>query len=158
MKNAVKIWVIGDDELRVWASNGMFVGQTAVFATSSNLSALVGVLRGFPANGSDIRACELGTFDEAVAGGGAGFRFSCADSIGHVVVEVRLRTDPQLGVGASDLATIHIPIEAAAVDMFVEQLKRMLRAVLRREQERGGLEFDGRAGELVQSAILEAAG
>jgi hypothetical protein len=126
MKNAVEISVVCPDHLRVWASNGVFVGQTEVFANSSTLSTVVSALRGFPANASDRRACELGTFDEAFGGGGAAFRFSCMDSIGHALVEVRLRTDPQLGVGASDLATIHIPIEAAAMDAFVGQLERML--------------------------------
>ena len=139
MKNAVKISVICPDHLRVWASNGMFVGETEVFANPSKLSRFVSALRGFPVNGSDRRDCELGTFVEALGGGGAAFRFSCMDSIGHALVEVRLRTDPRLGFGASDLATIHISIEAALVDAFVGQLERMLL-------------------EPSQSAVLEAAG
>jgi len=97
------------------------------------------VLRGFPADPSDMRKYELGTFDAAYGGGGARFRFSCTDSSGHALAEVRLRTDHRLGVVASDVATIHIPIEAAGMDSFVEQLERIL-------------------PETGQSALLEAAG
>lgn len=143
VKYGVQISVIYTDEhlleLRVWASNGLFVGQTEVYADSAELSAVASVLRGFPANRSDTRECEFGTFDAQYGGGGAGFRFCCTDSVGHALVEVRLRTDPRLGVGASDTANIHIPVESAAVDSFVGQLERML-------------------PEPGQSALLEAAG
>jgi len=130
VKYGVQISVIYTDEhlleLRVWASNGLFAGQTEVYADSAELTKVASVLRGFPANPSDTREYELGTFDAAYGGGGARFRFCCTDSSGHALAEVRLRTDARLGVGASDVATIHIPIEGAAIDSFVEQLERIL--------------------------------
>ncbi len=128
-KTGVQISIIYTDEhlveLRANASNGVFSGQADVYADLGELAEFAGVLRGFPANGSDTREYEFGSFDDAYAGGGAGFRFYCVDAAGHAVAEVRLRTDPRRGVGASDETLLHIRIEAAAVDTFVGELERM---------------------------------
>jgi hypothetical protein len=90
---------------------------------------LAAVLRGFPKSQDDVRKFELGSFDAAYAGGGAGFRFYCLDSVGHAAIEVRLRTDPNVEGGVSDVAVFHISVEAAAVDSFVTELERMAAAV-----------------------------
>jgi hypothetical protein len=132
-ETGVRISVIYTDEhlieLRVNASNGVFAGQADVYADSEAPSELAAVLRGFPKSQDDVREFELGSFDAAYAGGGAGCRFYCLDSVGHAATEVRLRTDPNVESGVSDLAVFHISVEAAAVDSFVTELERMAAAV-----------------------------
>jgi len=142
MKIGVQISVIYTDEhlieLQVVASNGVFVGQSDVYADAKALVEFAGVLRGFPESRGDTREFELGSFDTEYAGGGAGFRFFFLDSVGHASAEVRLRSDPKVNGGVSDTVLLHIPVEAAAIDSFVVQLNRM-------------------AAEVGQSAFLGAA-
>ena len=142
VKAGVRISVIYTDEhlieLRVKASNGVFAGQADVYADSDVLVELAEALRGFPDGRSDSREFEIGSFDAAHAGGGAGFRFYCLDSVGHAAAEVRLRSDREVGGGVSDTVVLHMPVEAASVDSFVVQLA-------------------GAAAEVGQSALLEGA-
>ena len=125
----VRISIIYADEhlieLRVTASNGVFAGQAEVYADSESPAEFAGALRGFPENEGDTREFELGSFDAAFAGGGAGFRFFCLDSVGHASAEVKLRSDPEVKGGVSDTVLLHVPVEAAAIDSFVVQLERM---------------------------------
>jgi hypothetical protein len=143
MKIGVHLSIIYTDEhlieLRVVASNGLFAGQADVYADSEAPAEFAGVLRGFPSSHGDTREFELGSFDTEFAGGGAGFRFFCLDSVGHASAEVRLRGDPKVKGGMSDTVLLHIPVEAAAIDSFVAQLTRM-------------------AAVVGQVALLEAAG
>lgn len=126
MKAGLQISVVYTDEdlveLRVTASNGVFAGQVDVYADFDALTELAEVLRDFPGGRSDERAFEVGSLDSAYAGGGAGFRFYCLDSVGHAAAEVRLRSDPEAGGGVSDTVVLHVPVEAAAIDAFVVQL------------------------------------
>jgi len=132
-ETGVRISVIYTDEhlieLRVAASNGTFAGQADVYEDTEAPAEFARALRGFPASQSDTREFELGDLDPANAGGGAGFRFRCVDSVGHSVAEVRLRSDSLWGGGLSDTAVLNIRVEAAAVDAFVEQLAAMPSAV-----------------------------
>ena len=141
-KIGVSISIVYTDEhlleLRVQAGNEAFAGQANVYADSEIARQFANLLRGFPVSSSDTREIELGTFDDAYAGGGASFRFYCVDSVGHAMVEVRLRTDPRLGVGVSDVATIHFPVQASLIDSFVGELEQM-------------------APEVGQTAVLEGA-
>jgi len=129
------IW-FDDDliELRVRASNGTFSGEADAYVSHSVSTDLARVLRGFPADINDGREFELGTFDPQCAGGGARFRFRCLDRKGHASVEVNLRADVHR-LGAQS-AIFLVPIEAAGVDAFADELTRMpleigARAVLR---------------------------
>jgi len=125
-KAGIQISIIYTDEhlieLRIMASNGVFAGQVDVYADSDALTELAEVLRDFPASRDDSREFEVGSFDAAYAGGGAGFRFYSLDSVGHAAAEVRLRSDPEVGGGVSDTVVLHVAVEAAAVDSFVVQL------------------------------------
>jgi hypothetical protein len=116
----VRISVVYNDvhfiELRINASNGSFAGEADVYAASDAPAAFAMVLRGFPKSQEDVREFALGTFDPAYAGGGAAFRFYCLDAVGLAVDQVRLRTDLNVEGRASDAATFHISVEAAAVD------------------------------------------
>ena len=49
-------------------------------------------------------------------------RFHCLDAAGHAVVDVKLRSDGCKAVGELESVALRIPIEAAAVDAFVEHI------------------------------------
>ena len=133
IETGIQISVIYTDEhlieLRVTASNGVFAGQADVYANIDAPAEFAGVLRGFPVSQSDAREFEIGDLGTANAGGGAGFRFHCVDSVCHAVAEVRLQSDSLRGGGVSDYAVLHVPVEAASVDAFVEQLEGMAAVV-----------------------------
>jgi hypothetical protein len=112
-------------ELRVWASNGTFTGQVDIYANSAVPAETADKLRGFPSSKDDTREIELGTFRTDAAGGGAALRFCCNDSAGHVTVVVWLQGDVSRSGAGVENATFSVPIEAAAVDRFVQQLERM---------------------------------
>ena len=50
--------------------------------------------------------------------------FFCRDSAGHVAVDVRLRRDGNAW-GDVESVALRIPVEAAAIDSFVEQLRKV---------------------------------
>ncbi len=130
METGVRISVIYTDEyvteLRVMASNGVFAGQVDdVYAELESLREFAGVLRGVPANFDDTRSFELGSFDAAHVGGGARFRFYCLDSVGHATAEVSLRSDSRAKLSVRGAVVLHIPVEAATVDLFTVQLERI---------------------------------
>ncbi len=133
MGTGIHIAIIYTDEhlieLRVKASNGVFAGQAEMYADLGVLAEFAAVLRGFPTSQSDSREFEIGSFDAANAGGGAGFRFFCVDSVSHVSAEVKLRGDPNVKGGVSDSVLLYIPVEAAALDSFVAELELMAAVV-----------------------------
>ena len=133
IESGVQISVIYSDEhlieLRVSASNGLFAGQADVYANSEAPAQFAVALRGFPKGASDIREFELGSREVGYAGGGAGFRFYCLDSVGHAAAEVRLRSDTNAKGGMNDVAVFHIAVAPAALDTFVIQLEQMGAAV-----------------------------
>ncbi len=86
------------------------------------LSKLAKALRGFPSRPDDFRDFELGTFNPKQADGGAQMHFYCADAAGHAVVELKLRGNGCKGVGEIESVALRIPIQAAAVDNFIQQL------------------------------------
>jgi hypothetical protein len=110
-------------EVRVWASNGRFSGETHAYISPSTGSEFAAAIRGFPTSSADVRAFELGTFDDKFAGGGARFDFACLDEAGHPFVFVRLRGDPRDHARAN--AEFSIEFEAAALDGFVSALARL---------------------------------
>ena len=129
MKTGLQISVLYTDshllKLRVYASNGVFAGQSDVYADCDALAELGRTLKGFPSSRDDTREFEVGAFDANYAGGGAGFRFFCVDSTGHALAQVRLRTDSRREADVNDMVTLHVPVVAAAIDSFVERLVLM---------------------------------
>ena len=49
-------------------------------------------------------------------------KFSCPDSTGHAVVEIRLRGDACEALGEPESVALRMPIEPAGIDSFVQQL------------------------------------
>lgn len=129
MGNGIKLSVVWfdevEDQLQVLfrCSNGYFAGQAEIYVSSERLSDFGNVIRGFPSSPADSREFEVGTFNPEYADGGARMRFFCEDSAGHAVVEVKLRGGASQGMGEVESVALRIPIQAAAVDDFINQLQ-----------------------------------
>lgn len=107
----------------VTCSNGAFSGRTRVYLGHSRLAEMAGVLNAFPTHVSDVRDFELATSDPQTPAGGVLLHFYCLDSSGHIAVNVQLRGDTCAGMGQLESVALKIPLEAAAIDKFVEQLR-----------------------------------
>jgi hypothetical protein len=129
MENGINLKVIWFDEVEdllevlFSCSNGYFSGQANIYVTHVALSRLASTLNGFPSCSDDSRDFELGTFDPEYADGGVRMHFHRLDSAGHAAVDVKLRGDACKALGEIESVALRIPIEAAAVDIFVRQLR-----------------------------------
>src|SRR5262245_47677977 len=112
-------------ELRVWASNGRFAGQADLYTPLDAPADLAAVLRAFPSSTTDRRDFELGTREDRSR---VQLRFSCSDSLGHVVAEVDLCSSPLGGTGPES-ARFRVQVEPAGIDAFVRELREMARTV-----------------------------
>ena len=126
VENGINIEVIWADqdviEVALWCSNGYFSGLAELYLGYDDLPDLVSTFRGFPSSKSDTRQVELGTFDPTYANGGVRLNFYCRDSGGHASVDVKLRGDGCKGFGEMESVAFRMPIEAAGMDAFVEQV------------------------------------
>jgi hypothetical protein len=116
--------------LRVLAWNGDFGGVVKIYEGVGNLHVVAAHLREFPNNPGDRREIVFGNFDRKCAEGGVSMRFHCVDGAGHAFVEVSVDSNFQRG-GTIQTAVPAMPVEAAAVDVFVRELERL-------ESERSG--------------------
>ena len=128
-KGGINIEIIWFDqdvvECQFSCSNGRFSGVAGIYLSHDGLSEMADGLKGFPAAPTDVRELELGTFNPKHADGGVRLRCSCEDSVGHGVIEVRLRGDRCEGLGQPESVALFLPVEAAAIDSFVMQLRSM---------------------------------
>jgi hypothetical protein len=111
-------------EVRVAGWNGAFGGAADVYVGIRKLEEAAAKLKGFPNHPSDTREVILGAFGSKTAGGGVSIRFYCADASGHAFVESRIESDPLSGKPVQ-CVSFSFPIEAAAVDSFVDELCRL---------------------------------
>lgn len=111
-------------EVRISAWNGAFGGAARVYAGLGDLEDAALVLRGFPQTPADTREVTFGTFDKHLVGGGVALRFYCHDSAGHAFVEARLASAYNVA-GPTQSVLLTLPVEAAAVDSFADQLRRL---------------------------------
>lgn len=109
-------------KVRVSAWNGLFGGASDVYVGVDQLGEAAAQLEGFPKTLSDVREVMLGAFGPEYAGGGVSMRFYCADGSGHSYVDSRIESDYE-SARKSQSAVLSLPIEAAAVDSFVEELR-----------------------------------
>ena len=112
-------------EFQFKCSNNRFSGHVEIYADHNSLSEIAAGLSGFPSSQTDSRDFELGAPDANYAKGGIRLHFHCLDSVGHAVVDVKLRGDACKGLGELESVALRIPIEAAAIDTFVPQIGNM---------------------------------
>ena len=128
MKNGISISVEWwDQDVVVFdfsASNGFFGGQVKVYLGPDALEQIAKDLMGFPRNAKDRREIDLGAFSMTHAGGGIQMSFACLDAACHPAVDVKLRTQDCSAFGELQSVALRIPLEAAAVDNFVNQLRQ----------------------------------
>lgn len=111
-------------KLRVAAWNGLFGGAAGIYAAIGELQAAATQLRGFPISPADERRIALGCLDRKFAGGGINMHFHCVDGAGHSYVEITIDSNCQTG-GTIETVVMTMPIEATAVDEFVEELAQL---------------------------------
>ena len=111
-------------EVSILASNGRFSGEVSAYAGHDTATSFAAALRGFPNDGTDARQFEIGTLDPSFAGGGARFEFGCLTSTGKAFVDVRLHGDRR-GAHRPESASFGIEIQAAAIDVFVQELTQL---------------------------------
>ena len=111
-------------EIRVSAWNGSFGGSADVYVAIGGLKEAAAKLEGFPRSASDSRELVFGGFGKEWAGGAVNMRFYCPDAAGHAFVVAKIESDHDKTHGAQSVV-LFVPIEAAAVDTFVEGLRRL---------------------------------
>lgn len=111
-------------EIRVSAWNGAFGGVADVYVGVGRLREVASVLRGFPSTVTDSREFTLGAFGGEFAGGGVSMRFYCRDGSAHVMVESRIESSSG-AEGKPQSVVLLLPTEAAAIDLFVEELRNL---------------------------------
>ena len=111
-------------ELRTSAWNGAFGGRADVYVGIAQLQVIASSLRGFPSHPADTREVMFGAFGPGSAGGGVSMRFHCADGSGHAYVESTIESGEKTA-SVPETVTLLLPIEASAVDAFVEQLHHL---------------------------------
>jgi hypothetical protein len=108
-------------QLCISAWNGSFGGIADAYQAIGDLEKAASKLKGFPRSPTDTRELEFGSFDRKCAGGGVKMRFHCVDGAGHAYVEASIDSKYQTA-GTVQTAILSMPIEASAVDTFVQQL------------------------------------
>jgi len=111
-------------KLDVAAWNGAFGGSADVYEAIGDLQSAADRLRGFPKGPRDTREVIFGTFDRKCAGGGVKLCFHCIDGAGHAYVEAMIDSNSP-SAGTIQTATLAMPVEAAAVDTFVQELQQL---------------------------------
>jgi hypothetical protein len=111
-------------EVRVAAWNGAFGGTADAYVGIGCLREAAAELEGFPRTPADARVVTFGASGPNWAGGAASLRFYCADQAGHAYVEVRLESGDRVA-NVTQSSLLCIPIEPAALDSFVADLRRL---------------------------------
>jgi hypothetical protein len=123
MAKGLRLTIVYDDpdmlQILVSASNGQFCGETQVYVGIAELEEAAEVIRGFPAEASDVREIVFGQFGSAW--GGVSLRFFCTDRSGHANVDVRIESGPYY-TALTQSAALTIPVEGSALDSFVPEL------------------------------------
>lgn len=128
-KGGIEIEVLWSDqdvvECQFRCSNGRFAGVAEVYLSHDDLPKMAETLKGFPRTTSDSRDLELGTFNPNPADGSVRLHCYCKDSVGHAVMEVRLRGDRCKGLGEPESVALQVPVDAAGIDSFLTQVGAM---------------------------------
>lgn len=109
--------------VRATASNGKFAGTAGLYVPIGGLAEAAEHISGFPRIPSDSCELQFGKFGPTFGGGAINARFFCVGRAGRSFVEIKLESDFQCG--AAENVQLTIPIEASAVDTFVEELRSL---------------------------------
>lgn len=119
------IWSDSDVvKLRISAWDGEFGGSVEPYMAVGELKEIAAKLSGFPHSPADMREVVIGAFDRKIAGGGLRMRFHCVDGAGHTFVEAAMNANCERA-GTVQSAVLSVPVEAAAVDVFVRELREL---------------------------------
>jgi hypothetical protein len=113
-------------KLRISAWNGLFGGSAEVYVAIFTLDEVASILSGFPDCPSDTREATFGSFGPGTAGGAVNMRFYCADKSGHAWVESRIESE-YTKTGSAQSVVMACPIEAASLDLFLGEIRRLER-------------------------------
>ena len=126
MEQGIRFKLIWEDsdmvEIVISAWNGEFGGTTKMYLGHGVLAGAAQTLEGFPGLAKDERRVALGDVnsdDQA----SAVLNFYINDLAGHAVVEMNLSTGSY--PRPLQKVTLRAPLEAAAVDIFVADLKKI---------------------------------
>lgn len=111
-------------QIRVSAWNGAFGGAANVYVGIGLIEKIAERLKGFPNGPSDKREVVLGAFGSEFAGGAVSLLFHCADRAGHAYVDLKIESDSDIA-GRCQSVTFSLPIDAAGMDSFVNDLGRL---------------------------------
>lgn len=112
-------------EMRVSAWNGAFGGVARVYVGLDQLQKAAATLRGFPSSLADVRELYLGAFgSKSAPGRRVAMRFYCIDRSGHPCVDSTIESEPDANSKIQSVRLL-LPVEAAAVDSFIEELSRL---------------------------------
>jgi hypothetical protein len=111
-------------DVRISGWNGAFGGLTSVYVSIGGLAEAAAKLEGFPIHPTDKRELQFGAFGPEWAGGAVSMAFYCKNSAGHALVEARIESEHG-GRPKAQAALFFVPVEASAVDAFVEGLRRL---------------------------------
>ena len=104
--------------LQISARNRRFSGSARVLASYEALPELASRIAGFPCGKQDDRTFEFGNLEGA--DGFCRLHFRCHDHAGHAFVDVFVK-DAEFG----EHAQIRLWTEAAAIDRFIDDLRRL---------------------------------
>src|SRR5882762_6217501 len=128
MDKGLQFEVIWNDndvlEVRIVAWNGSFGGSADVYVSIGGLKEAAEKLGGFPHDPSDTVELLFGAFGKGWAGGAVSMRFYCRDGAGHAFVDAKIESYHDQKYGAQS-ALLVVPVGATAVDIFVEDLRRL---------------------------------
>ena len=113
-------------EIDISASSDRFSGRARAYIGLDDLNEAALKIKGFPRSNSDQRDLAFGTFDPKFAGGGMSLHFFCKDLAGHIIVVVRIQSEPlpDCNHWSAPPESVHFfaYVEAHAIDVFVKEL------------------------------------
>jgi hypothetical protein len=111
-------------DVRISAWNGTFGGVCCAYVGIGKLEEAAATLRGFPYNPSGTRELTFEGLGKGNARGDLGLRFYCSGGAGHAGMEAKIESAYDLA-GPPQSVVLALPIEAAAIKLFVDQRHRL---------------------------------
>lgn len=111
-------------EVVVSASSGLFTGQVNLYAGWNELESIAESLRDFPLSRTDRREIQLGQ-DNLSGYGTATLTVYCTDSLGHLGIEIAMRTNPADSAKGKESAVVVVQVVVGDLDRFAADLRRI---------------------------------